>query len=214
MKFTITAYKSILGLDNDYRLKKDGGWIQQADYTSFNGREDMYFRTFNDAQQWLHHTGNVLINGEIANTIPKESSSVVNPDYSFEIIAHRFSKPANLVPTRAQLKDIIAGGNDRYHNALVIDSNGKFKLIELINQSTAELQNFPVRYETFQPGNGYVGYSASNDELFIEQTYITLLEAWWLHLNTGRYFYRDYSDGEYPNNDLMDNILTRFENLS
>ena len=115
------------------------------------------------------------------------------------------------MPTRNQLKETIAGGNDNHHNSLVIDINGMFKLIPLIDKSPSELQSYPVRFETFQAGNGYVGYLASMDETFIEQTYKALLEDWWLHLDTGRYLYSHYSSEEYTQSQLMNNILTKFE---
>ena len=213
MRFTINAYKDILGLDDTYRLKKDDSWMEQLYYVDFDADEDMSFDTFNEAQQWLNDTRAVLINGEKANTIPKDS---VNPDtfgYSFEILNHRISQSNNPIPNRKQLQDTLMRGNDRYLNTLVIDNNGIFRLIRSGDKSSAQLQEFPVRYETFLAGNGYVGYKASKDEFFIERTYKTLLEGWWLHTNTGRYIYQDFSSGGYAENKLIDNILTKLETL-
>lgn len=213
MKLSINAYKYVIGLDNTYRLRNDGSWVEQKDFLLFDSIEDMVFSTFNEAQTWLDHTGPVLINGEEANTIPKEESNLSNPDYSFEIVAHRFSKPKNPIPTRDQLKAVLINGDDEYTNSLVIDSEGVIRLVPLINRAPFEIKNFPVRYESFQAGNGYVGFGASNDADHIENTYMALLEAWFLHVNTGRSFYRDYTSGDHTEQELINKINAEVSKL-
>lgn len=206
MKFSIIAYKYLPGLDDTYRLRKDNSWINQEDFTALDSEGDKIFNTFEEAQAWLDHTGPVLINGVPSNTIEKEDKNLVSPDYSFLIITHRFTKPINPIPTREQLRDTIAKGNDNYTNVLVIDYDGAIRLIPLTDRSAVSVQGFPVRYESFQAGNGYVGYKASSDGIHIEDTFMALLEAWCLHLKTGRSMYRDYTSGDLTEQELMDEI--------
>ncbi|WP_108073520.1 hypothetical protein [Heyndrickxia sporothermodurans] len=212
MYFSINAYKYLLGFDNTYRLCKDGIWITLEKFTSFDDTRDMLFKSYEDAKFWLDSTGRVIINGVETSTIPKVEGKLFDDGYSFEIVAHRTTKPKNPVITRQQLKNVLINGDDNVSNSLVIDYEGMPKLIQLVNRTPSAIEEYPVRFETFAAGNGYVG--SISDLNHLETTYQALLEAWAMHITTGRSFYRDCVSGENTEEELIDEIESEISNLA
>lgn len=135
----------------------------------------MLFSNYDSAKYWLDSTGIVEINGEQADTINIDESDLVKRGFDFKIVAHSTSPLNKRYFIREQIKDVLMAGNDIYDNSLVIDYEGNLKLIPLINRSPISLSEYPVRFETFQAGNGYVGNI--DDFHFLETTYMALLEA-------------------------------------
>ncbi|MBK5424376.1 hypothetical protein [Bacillus sp. TH30] len=50
MFFSINAYKFLLGMDDTFRLKEDGSWKKQNDFTAFDPETDMLFESYQNAQ--------------------------------------------------------------------------------------------------------------------------------------------------------------------
>lgn len=208
MLFSINAYKYILGIDETFRLSKDGSWEQQSDFKSFNPDTDMLFPSYSAAESWLNFNNPISVNGEVID-LNEEISDLLDFKYNFEIIAHRITKPLNPIFTREQLRDVLLNGNDNYTNSLVIDYDGYPKLIPWVNISN--VNKYPVRFENFQAGNGYVGSHASLNG--IEKTYLALLEEWGLHLETGRSLYRDYDSVQQSEEQIKTKIMETVNNL-
>ncbi|MCU7666816.1 hypothetical protein [Bacillus thuringiensis] len=202
MRFSIIAYKRLLGLDDAFRLKNNGDWAIQQDFKQFNEEEDMLFSTFHEANLWLNQHNHHIINGEAASTERKEVYDLVNRGFEFEIICHRISRPST--PSIDELTKVLLLGDDNYNNSLVIDYDGTIKLLKITNSTPLAKDGYPVRFETFQTGNGYVG--TASDLNHLEQTYQGLLENWLLHLETGRELYCDYVEGTSSIEKLTDSI--------
>ncbi len=208
MYFSINAYKALLGLDGTYRLCKNGDWRSNIDFKSFDEEHDMLFITYKDAELWLKRNPEVEIDGVMARVRDKEQTMTLGErKIDFEIIVHRVSKPTNLYATREQIKEVLKEGDDSYNNCLVIDYDGLPQLLKLINQMPYLVTSYPVRLETFNARNRYVGDHIKIDD--VDETYMALLETWNLHILTGRQFYRDYVSGDKKEEELIDEILEK-----
>ncbi|MGE7950851.1 hypothetical protein [Lysinibacillus xylanilyticus] len=203
MYFSINAYKYLLGLEDTFRLTKEGEWRKQENFKLLDKDRDMFFESFQAANNWLRINRPLTINGKNVEN-DETVTDLFNDNYSFEIIAHRITKIKNPIFSREQLKEVLINGNDNYSNSLVIDYEGTPKLIPLISIAPLEVIEYPVRFETFNAGNGYVGVQSNLNHL--DQTYLALLEAWYMHMETGRSFYRDYVSGDLSEEELISNI--------
>lgn len=205
MKFSINAFKTLLGMGDTYRLQKNGKWVNRSDFTQLDIENDWIFSSFNDAQSWLDHTGKIFINGEEANTVQEDVSQLFNDKYDFEIVYHRFTKPKNPIFTVEQIKDALINGDDNFDNSLVIDDTGSPRLIKLVDKAPVQLVGFPVRYETFSADTGYVGsHEISNED--IDNIYMALLHGWSIHLSSGRCVYYGTNTMEYSEDQLRKKI--------
>ncbi|PFL73141.1 hypothetical protein COD81_28990 [Bacillus cereus] len=201
MFFSINAYKFLIGMDDTFRLKEDGSWKKQNDFTAFDPETDMLFESYQNAQFWLTKNDNQTINGEVVSTKKKESYSLMDREFEFEIICHRTSKPAIPYPSKGEVKQVLLSGDDNYNNSLVINYDGYVQLIKVQGFVPAAMRGYAVRFETFIAGNGYVG---KQDELnHLNGTYLALLEGWLSHLKGGKEVYRDYISGENTINELI-----------
>jgi len=90
--------------------------------------------------------------------------------------------------------------DDRVHNQLVIDEDGYAKVIK--DEGYGYL--FPVRHESWDAGNIYVGkYSKL---LTLDDDYISSLQGWLSYLKTGRKKYMDYVHGNKSEEELVNEI--------
>lgn len=184
MKFTANYDNFTL----TFRLKNDGEW-KQINEGNVLYDDDMVFNTPIEALNKISSFSEIRLGAEIIN--PKSKAHVLG-DYLPEIITHRISKPQYIL-TREDLKTVLLNGNDRYTNVLVLDFDGKPKLITLKNGETPlTISYYPVRNEAYMAGNGYVGNEKSIED--IDLLYKNLLSNWLLHLVTGKSQYTDYYD--------------------
>lgn len=103
----------------------------------------------------------------------------------FSIHLKKFGKPMHLF-TKAEIEEVMRNADDCQHNILVIDENGYAKIIQDINNGFL----YPVRHESWNAGNVYVGkYSKL---LTLNDDYISSLQGWLIYLQTGRKVYMDY----------------------
>lgn len=103
----------------------------------------------------------------------------------FSIKLFKCGKPTYLF-TKKEIEEEMRKADDRFSNQLVIDEDGYAKVIK--NEGFGYL--FPVRHESWDAGNVYVGkYSG----LFtLEDDYISSLQGWLLYLETGSKQNMDY----------------------
>jgi hypothetical protein len=188
MYFTINAYKMSFGFGNDYRLKNDNNWRKIDSYTDFDPDIDLLFSRFQDAEYWLSKNPVIEINGEMVDQREKVEE-LFSDKFDLSIIAHRVHKPNNPIFTKEQVRKVLLDGDDNYHNSLIIDLDGFPRLIRVIGRTPLTLTDFAVRFETFNAGNGYVGKNSGLNHL--DSTYLTLLEGWLSHLQSGQDVYTD-----------------------
>lgn len=201
MFFTIEAYKIILGLSESFRLKKDSTWMVQKDFHLYDKKEDMLFETIDDAIDWLNINTEVNIDEETVSTKPKTSFKPGDDSFKFEIILHREEAPEHMF-TKDELRNVLLSGEDNDNNVLVVEVQGRFRLIN--KNELKYRRKYPVRYETFSKGNHYVGYKLEDD--LINRIYCICLEAWVMHLHTGRSIYKDYLSQELTEVELSKQI--------
>lgn len=88
-------------------------------------------------------------------------------------------------PSRDQLREFLAQGDDSAgRHVLWVAKDGEVRLTTLPRgesdagfaaRHTADLQ---MRYETFEPGNGYIGPDAADDPRWVNELFETLLREW------------------------------------
>lgn len=208
MFFTIEAYKFILGMNESFRLKRDLTWSVQKDFHLYNKNEDMLFDTIEEAIAWLNTNTEVNIDSEIVSTKPKTSFKAGDDRFHFEVILHREECPEHIF-TKDELRNVLLNGDDNNNNVLVVNLQGYFKLIN--RAELTYIRKYPVRFETFGRGNHYVGYKLEED--FINLVYCICLEAWLMHLKTGRSIYKDYLSKELTEVELLKEIKGIYSEL-
>lgn len=119
--------------------------------------------------------------------ILKENNLVALEEYEtcFSITIVKVGKPTHLF-TKEEIKVAMQNADDRVNNQLVIDENGYAQVI----QDKGYGYLYPVRHESWNAGNMYVGkYSKL---LSLDDDYIASLQGWLSYLKTGRKKYMDY----------------------
>ena len=131
----------------------------------------------------------MLLQEKFENTINsflKQNGLRLLDDYEhyFSIEIKRVGKPTHLF-TRSEIEEIMRNADDRVENQLVIDEDGYAKVIN----DTVEGVLYPVRHESWNAGNVYVGKYSQLSTL--EKDYIMALQGWLLYLKTGKNQYMD-----------------------
>ena len=124
--------------------------------------------------------------------------------FSIEIL--KTGTPKHLF-TRDEIGEAMRQADDRLHNVLVIDEDGYAHVISDINRAPS----YPVRHETWDAGNCYVGkYSTLRT---LDDMYVQSLEGWYDYLTHGRSVHKDYIDGVLSCDELIQKIheMTGFE---
>lgn len=179
MKFLVEAHVGIG--EERYRLQNGGDW-RRLNGRSFS-ESDYAVDEYAHAALALPRDKSIELGGKMYVANPTMSSvgdlmtktAFVNP------YVHRLHKPRRF--TREELETVIAPGDDRKYNALVLDLQGYFRLLPRLEVTA--LTPIAVRHETFCAGNGYVGGRAAADEKFLNLMYRCTLESWVEHLQTG-----------------------------
>lgn len=120
----------------------------------------------------------------------------------FSIHLKRAGKPIHLF-TKSEIEDAMHNADDRQHNMLVIDESGYARII----QDTENGFLYPVRHESWNAGNVYVGkYSKL---LTLDDDYIASLQGWLIYLKTGRHVYMDYVHDN-KNEDELIKLISKY----
>ncbi|MCM1507479.1 MAG: hypothetical protein NC177_10155 [Ruminococcus flavefaciens] len=100
-----------------------------------------------------------------------------------------------MTPNKENLIEIIKNGDDSHHNVLVLNLDGSFELINGCGEEDVQAvkgNNYVARWETYCPGNRYVGKDTSNDIKYMNDLYASASNAWDEYKKTGKY--PDYID--------------------
>lgn len=167
----------------DYRLKKD------ETFKKFNGEhfkeveeDDLTFSNLFDAKSVAKEISSIDLDGK---NIDVRTNRLGNMHLS--IRPHRIGKPLNRIFTKDDVMEVLIKGNDNINNALIIDFDGRVRLIPFRDVSSTP---HAVRLESFNAGNGYVGPKSKLNHL--NNTYLALLNGWSSHLYCHDTMYQDY----------------------
>lgn len=200
---TISSEKYLSFKFNFTDLEKKQVFKNAKYYISFHPNNGTIDLSFNEIRLctdgYLHELGyndfeNVLFfdNREFAHTIKaccKEQlfSLFENEIFSyFEVNIICISKPTHLF-SKNEIKSLMKNADDRVNNTLVIDENGYPRII---SNNEFDLSSFPVRHETWNAYNSYVGKYSKLSTL--DDTYISSLHGWLSFLKSKKSVYIDY----------------------
>lgn len=167
----------------DYRLKQD------ETFKKFNGEhfkeveaDDLTFSNLFDAKAVANEISSIDVDGKTIDVRTNHLGSI-----HLSIRPHRTGKPINPIFTKDDVKVVLIKGNDNITNALIIDFDGRVRLIPF-----SDVRSTPhaVRFEAFNAGNGYVGPKSELNHL--NNTYLALLNGWSSHLYCHNTMYEDY----------------------
>lgn len=129
-----------------------------------------------------------LLEAEIQNTLKRSGLVPLEPyEQCFSIQLVKMGKPSHLF-TKDEIENLMRSADDRVSNQLVIDEDGYAKIIR--DGTSGHL--YPVRHESWNAGNVYVGKYSKLSTL--DDTYISSLSGWLLYLESGRNQYIDCFD--------------------
>lgn len=173
-----------LETDNKYfRLQKDETWrllenikIEESDFLTSEENDIIKIQKVNST---------INLDGNDWKLNPTSSTLFADDSVDYEVYTKREIKPS--IPTKEQLIDVIANGDDKKNNTIILKTNGIYEIREIQNiDLTIKYPTIVVRNETFIAGNGYIGKEASQDESFVNDIYTESLEYWLIHLEKGK----------------------------
>ncbi|SLJ92140.1 MULTISPECIES: protein kinase domain-containing protein [unclassified Paenibacillus] len=121
----------------------------------------------------------------INNILFKNGFDLLEYEQYFSITLKKFGKPTHLF-TKFEIEEAMRISDDRNNNMLVIDENGYAKVIQDISKGIL----YPVRHESWNAGNIYVGKYSKLSTL--DDVYISSLQGWLMYLDSGKKMYMDY----------------------
>jgi len=200
MKFYIELTDDI----STFRLQSDLSWrkietrdIQDIDFLTPDVYELIKIQEVN---------GQIKLNNKNWKLNPTSSLFGEKQKLNYRIFTIRCIKPP--IPSRDQLISVIAQGDDRINNSLILNVHGLFELRDFytLNLSFKD-PTIVLRNETFSAGNGYVGKDAAKDANLIKGLYAVSLYHWLIHLQNGlTNMYSDTIMTDKPINELIKEI--------
>jgi hypothetical protein len=101
-----------------------------------------------------------------------------------------------MTPSKEQMREVISKGDNAKNNSLILNQYGIFELRDFEFLDINNDKSIVVRFETLSKNTDFVGQDASNDSIFIDNTFIAMLECWVGYLNTKRInYYTDTTQG-------------------
>ena len=144
--------------------------------------EDTYYEyTIDEAIKTCDRL-NVIFNHNIEEA-GYSSLHIYHEYFSVELIKN--GKPSHLF-TKDEIESQMRAADDRVDNVLVIDGDGYARVMRYDETSFL----YPVRHESWNAGNNYVGKYSSLASL--ADDYICSLQGWLEYLTYGRRVYMDY----------------------
>lgn len=141
-----------------------------------------------------------LLEADIQKTLENNKLAPLESyKHCFSIQLVKIGKPSHLF-TKKEIEDIMRSADDRLSNQLVIDEDGYARIIS--DNTSGYL--YPVRHETWDAGNVYVGKYSKLSTL--DDNYISSLDGWLSYLETGRKQYIDYFDDTTDEKELIQRI--------
>lgn len=119
------------------------------------------------------------------NEVKRVNEGYTLGDYTLSIWSVRLQKPTNIYFEEEDVRRAIANGKESGVQTLSVTLNGDVVLVE--RDGVNQIRNYAcTNGESFS--SGIVGIEASNDDEFIRNEYMRLLEAWKHHiLSFGRF---------------------------
>jgi hypothetical protein len=181
MNFYVNA-TNVLG--PTYRLRQDMSWRMTPPNDVIDG--DYLAESIADAIRLQHVNREVTISGRTFTLNPDIVILGDDTTLHYEIFVQRSEDEIPPQPSIEQLRALIAAGDEKTMNMLVLSIHGLFELrnatlwaARIIDPSIA------VRYETFIEHSNHVGAEAATDDAFIGDVYAAMIEGWHTHLATG-----------------------------
>ena len=182
-RFTVD---SLVERSKDYRLQSDGSW-RRLDFRRKGASflnimdSDLILTDVREAKKYEKRKEIENI-GEKTYFVNPNTVQVFSDKHAFVFPRlHRTRVPRRF--TREELHSVIANGDDSIYNALILDFDGRFSLIDFHSPERIDSE-IAVRNECFCAGNGYVGRDAANDGEHMDETYLGMLDGWIKHLTT------------------------------
>ena len=175
-----------LGNREKYYLNKKGKFKSYIEKNFLKPRQDLPFEScllIRSRQKMLE------LESAIEDALKKIEEKYIAkkerifPKYYLNIEIEKIHNPTRLFSIR-ELKDVLRKGDDSKNNTLVIDENAQFALVQ------KGAMQYPVRFEMFCSGNGYVGKNIPEE--FIKDYFGMALSGWLHYLNDGEAVYVDY----------------------
>ncbi len=199
MKFKVEAYLGFLG-EERYRLQQDDSWRQIGSVLTRNGNgfdpydglqsTDKLFDVLEETKIYVCRTGELYFGDRMCTVNPTSRTMGEKDIADIQPKIYRETKPNQF--NRDEMRSVIARGDDSNVNALVLDLEGHFQLVDS-SEAQRRLAPYGVRHESFAPFNDYVGPEAVKDGEFIRETYFAMLEEWIVHLHNDEL--DNYTDG-------------------
>jgi len=178
-------------IEPSFRLQKDESWRECTSDKKLK-ESDFTCTTASDVIKRSNNKGMLEINGTVYEIDPDQVDFFGGKKYlSYSSSVFRRICPKE--PTLAQLKSIIASGDDSTDNCLILNAQGNFELRQ--SPPFNQLINDPsivVRHESFVCGNGYVGPEAAAHDTLMHDLFVSSLEHWKNHLKY--HTTQEYSD--------------------
>ncbi|MCB9233225.1 MAG: hypothetical protein H6581_16330 [Bacteroidia bacterium] len=196
-------YIELTGPNITYRHQTDGSWKEIRDRDL--KESDFISNSIIEIKDLQKVDSQINLAGKLWTINPTAGKMGDTNKLHYEVYVKHSSKPP--LPLKKQLITIIENGIDEIFNTLILNINGQFELRDFSGENQAKVDpSVVVRYETFTPGNGYVGKDASKDMNHVTNYYVDSLRYWLMHLDTGGtyMFSDDIFMGE--ENDLIQKI--------
>ena len=181
MKFYVEAEMSLGIRDEDvYRLQTDDTWRCLAEGKGFEST-DNFFSDLKAIKPYLARNSETVLGTETYNANPSPVSfpGPLGPFVSPRV--KRDKKPK--IPSKSDLITTIAGGRDDRVEHIVIDLYGNFGLVE--NPGVLDQTIGIAAYHTSLSPND-MNWSGAQDQEFVNEIYIDMLDAWTVHLIRNR----------------------------
>lgn len=202
MFFTIEASRFFYGINESYTFNRNNEWSKHYGSTSCDSNFSMIFDTFSEAEEWFKNNTEVTIQDVKYSTESKNQGD--NGSMNFSIVMHRENTPKHMF-TKKELYHILLTADGSKDNTLIVDSDGYLRLIELKDYYGIRLDWIPVRYETFLAENNQLG-NGQNVLRYLDNIYISCLQGWLTHLQTGKSIYVKSQIDTKQQNELMEEI--------
>jgi hypothetical protein len=202
MKFYVEIEAEI----NKYRLQTDHSW-KKIDSKELS-KTDLLTSDICELIKLQEIDENVVLDGKEWKLNSTSMSFGENNYAYYGIYTKRKISP--LIPSKEQLKSVLAQGDDRINNTLILNAYGLFELREFntLNLSFKD-PSIVMRNETFIAGNGYVGNNVIGDDNYVNQLYRNALSFWLMHLKSGKTnFYSDVNT-----NQTESELINEIENV-
>lgn len=165
---------------DEWRLQVDGSWrnIEKDSSTTETDRRFDVLAQLRPFQQRFE----VVLAGDRMMANPQYCSMQTWCHAQFRVIRDQTPR----TPTKDELQQVIAGGDDSVDNTLVIDLGGTIRLKPWRNgRSPIYDLDIAVRMSTCDRGKGYIGREPAADGKYVDRIYRDLDRLWEQHVATG-----------------------------